>query len=566
MLFFRKKIRSDYQAVLLLIISLILLFIIAYPFFILILKSFGIGNYNMGDFSVDSYVKVLKDPQLFSSLSNTLIISAGVTILTFLVGGSLAWLVTRTDFKHKRMVKSLVFLTFTIPAYVLGISWLEIFARNGYLSRIYNSLGLDYNINVYSVFSVIIVMSIHLYPLVFIALENAFKRLDNSLEDAAILSGASRTKVFFTITFPLVLPTVWSVGLFVFSRSMANFGVPALLLMPIYKETLTTGIYRSLNNLDLSSAASISMILVVISGLVFIIQYIFMRRKKFTTISSDTGKPKLIELGKKNNIITLIVFTVQFLTTVLPIIVLVITSFMKHWGLSIEMKNFTLRNYKVLFTSELSRTAFKNSLLFGATAALIAIIISAVIAYIINFRNRSVGKTLEFTASFPMVIPNIVMAIAAILAWNSGIINFYGTATIIVITYAALFLPVAMKQISGISENYERSLEQAARISGASSIRAAKDILFPFVFPAMKSSFILCVLIALREIPIALMLHAKGTETVGVLLFNMRSNSAGLEAVSTVATLVIAVSIIGRFIFVKSNKKKGIIENDTGKY
>ncbi len=551
-----KLIRSDFWTVLVLLLGVLLLLITFYPFFVLILKSFGVSNYQFSDINLKSYIGIFKDSQVVSALINTLSISIGITALTILIGASLAFLVTRTDFKHKKVVQTFVFLTFTIPAYVLGISWVEFFGRNGYLNRLFNSLGIEYTIKAYSMMAVVIVMSIHLYPLVFLALKTAFSRLDTSLEDAAILCGASRKRVFFTVTLPLVLPTIFSVGLFVFSRNMANFGVPALLIMPIYKETLTTMIYRELNNLNFSSSASISILLVVVSLVVFLVQQIVLRNKKYTTITSNTSKPKIIKLGKKGRLIGVVVLLFQLVTTLLPILVILVTSFMKRWGLALKAENFTLLNYKVLFSSALAQTALKNSLLFGLAASIVAIVISLFVAYITNFKHEKLGKTLEFFSSFPMVMPNIVMAIAAILAWNKGIFNFYGTSIIIILTYAALFLPISIKQISGLASSYDNSLEQAARVSGASSLRASKDILLPYISPAIRSSFVLCMLISFREIPIALMLHAPGTETVGVLLFSMRSNSSGLEATSTVASVVIFISLIGRLVLERNNKKK----------
>ncbi len=559
-----KNLRSDFQAVSLFILATFIFFLVAYPFLILALKSFGIKEFDFGGFNLSSYNAIFQNSQTFEALKNTLIIATGITLLSFLTGGSLAWLVARTDFKHKKAVRNTVFLTFTIPSYILGISWLEFFGNNGYLNRIFKLFGLEYTFKAYSITAVIIVMSIHLYPMVFLALSNALKNIDSSLENAAILSGASKTKVFFTVTLPLIMPSLWSVGLFVFSRSMANFGVPALLLMPLYKETLTTGIYRSLNDLDLSSAAAISMILVLCTAIIFMIQQVFTRKKKFTTISTNTEPPRLLELGKKGKWISIIVFTFQFVSTILPVGVLVLTSFMKRWGLPLELKNLTFMNYTTIFDSKIAHVAFRNSFLFGAVAAAIAIVISLLISYMGHFKNMKGSKLLEFIASVPMVIPNIVLAIGAILAWNRGLFNFYGKPTIIIITYTALFLPLVGKQLTGLVQNQEKSLEQAARVSGANSLQAARDILIPFVKPTIKSSWILCMLIALREIPISLMLYAAGTETVGVLLYSMRSNSSGLEATSTVAVLVILLSIIGRTIVKMINKpKKGLKLNDT---
>ncbi len=558
----RRGLRSDVWTVILFVLAFFVVAIIVYPFLVLVLKSVGIANYSTGEFTFDYYKKILDSDSTIRSLVNTLTISIGITMLTFFIGGSLAWLVTRSDFRYKKTVRYLVFLTFAIPSYILGISWLEFFGRNGYLNRLFNFLGMEYGIRGYSFFAVVFVMSIHLYPMVFLAMSHAFRTMDNSLEEAAIVSGASKTKVFFTITLPLVMPSMWAAGLFVFSRGMANFGVPALLLMPLYKQTLTTGIYSALNNLDFSSAAAISMVLVVLSALVFILQQVLVRKKRFTTISSTSSAPRLWRLGRHGTWIAVLVLTFQFLTTVLPVIVITTTSFLKRWGLPLEAKNFTLMNYVNLATDTVAVRAFRNSFLYGCSSALIAIVISLFIGYIVYIKRYRFGKVLEFIASAPMVIPNIVLAIGAIFAWNKGVLNFYGKASIIIITYTCLFLPIVSKQVVGIIQNQDTTLQDAARVSGASTIRAMRDILLPFLRSGMKSGWILCMLIALREIPISLMLYASGTETVGVLLFNMRSNSSGLEATSTVAVVVIALSLLGRSVVKKLNGSKGVmIEN-----
>jgi iron(III) transport system permease protein len=179
-----------------------------------------------------------------------------------------------------------------------------------------------------------------------------------------------------------------------------------------------------------------------------------------------------------------------------------------------------------------------------------------------KFRGR---KLIEFTASLPMSFPNTVMAISAIFAWNTVFFNIYNTAWIIIITYVVLFLPLVLKNITGLMQNQDFSTEGAARIAGASRLNSFKDILLPAIIPGIKSAFIVCMLIALKEIPISLMLHTKGTETVGVLLFNLRSNSKSYESTSTIAIIVIVISIVGRYFIEKDRKKKGVVNyEETG--
>jgi iron(III) transport system permease protein len=396
------------------------------------------------------------------------------------------------------------------------------------------------------------------------AISNALSKTDNSLEDAAVITGAHRFKAIMTITIPMITPAIFSIGLFVFSRSMANFGATALLLPPT-EETMTTRIYSSLSQLDMNTVAVMSIILVLFSGLVFLFQNIWLRKKKYTIESSQTSSPRLTKLKKWKKPIAILVILFQVLTTIFPVLVLFVSSFLKRWGLDLKLKNLTFQNYIDVFTNNTSLRAFRNSILYGLIAASISIVIGVTISYISSrtkFRGR---KLIEFTASLPMSFPNTVMAISAIFAWNTVFFNIYNTAWIIIITYVVLFLPLVLKNITGLMQNQDFSTEGAARIAGASRLNSFKDILLPAIIPGIKSAFIVCMLIALKEIPISLMLHTKGTETVGVLLFNLRSNSKSYESTSTIAIIVIVISIVGRYFIEKDRKKKGVVNyEETG--
>lgn len=542
--------RSRPETVILLLAGTLVLTFVLYPFIILILKSFGITTEG-GIFTIEAYKKVFHDQQTFIAFKNTIYTSIGVTLMTTFIGGGLAWIVIRTDFPYKKFVQRIIFLAFTIPSYILAISWIELSGRNGYIHKILTLIFniTDYKSKAYSLSAVILVMTLHLYPLVFMALCNALKKTDNTLENAAIMSGASRFKAVMTITIPLIIPSIFSVGLLVFSRTLANFGVAAALALPAGKETLSTRIYSALSNLDLTLAVVLSIILVLFSGIVFLTNNILIMKKRFITVTATSSAPKVIKLGKWKKPLILIVVLFQTLTTMVPLATIFISSFLKKWGLNPTISNLTLNNYKkIFFGEELAGRAFKNSIFYGIVAASIAVIIGVIVSYIANSRKVKGGKFLEFIASMPMAFPNIVMALAAILAWSNPPAKLYGTKWIIIITYTALFLPLAIKNISGLIQNQDTSLESAARMCGASKLKAIKDITLPLLKSGMKSGWMVCFLIALREIPISLMLYSYGNETIGVLLFNLRSDSGGIEMTSAIAVIVILLSIGGRLI------------------
>ncbi len=228
---------------------------------------------------------------------------------------------------------------------------------------------------------------------------------------------------------------------------------------------------------------------------------------------------------------------------------MLISSFLKRWGLPLELQYFTLNNYRELFVfGGKTSKAFANSITYGVVAASLALVIGGATSYFAHSAKTTRSKILEAIATWPMAFPNIVLAVAAILAWNRGPLRLYGTPWAIILTYMVLFIPIVMKQVTGLIQNHDKSLLYAARLSGASPFKSFITITLPILSPGLKSGFIICFLIALREIPISLMLYFSGQETVGILLFGMQSQEYGLEMTSALSILIIVLLILGNII------------------
>ncbi len=170
-----------------------------------------------------------------------------------------------------------------------------------------------------------------------------------------------------------------------------------------------------------------------------------------------------------------------------------------------------------------------------------------------------VTKIIETVASWPMAFHNIVPAVAAILAWNRPSLRLYGTHWVIIVTYMVLFTPIIMKQVSGILENHDESLSLAARVAGATPLKAFFTVTMPVLAPGLKCGCLLCFLIAFREIPISLMLYSSGQETRGVLLFGMQPQ--GLEMTSALAVIIIAMIFIGNLVIGMGKKKRKYVRS-----
>ncbi len=535
----------------------LVILLVFYPLSTLVLNSFGISTHSFQP-SLQAYITSINTPGNFSALVNTLYVGIFATFFATLFGGTLAWIVVRTDFKYKKFIKFNTFLTLCIPSYVYALAWIDIFRRNGKLDRTLSSFweDLNYQFDTYSLEAVIIIISINLYPIVFMAVSHALKNSNRSLEDAAILSGASRLRTTLTISLPLIAPTFLSIGLFVFSRAISNFSVPAFIAFPSGIEVLTTRILSALNNLDLSLASTISVFLLLTSLFIFYLHNYLLQNKRFTTISSASSVVPIIKITSNKLLLTVSVFLFHTITTILPFIALLVTSFAKRSSLPFNLDNLTLTNYLSLPEIPLAVRAFYNSITYGAIAGISAIIIAIGIIFV-SYKTKAYGhKKIEAIASLPMAAPGIVLGIAAILTWADSSFMIYGTPWIIIMTYIAMFIPIALKNLTGIVQNQDISLDYAARISGASPIRSFKDMTMPVLIPGIQAAMLLSLIIAMREIPISLLLFSPGNETIGVLMFTAREDFGGAEMVAAISIIVVIFTVLARIAIKKIAGKR----------
>lgn len=534
------------------LLSLTIITFIIYPPLVLFIKSFSKSATTI------ALVDIFRQKTTWIACKNSIITSITTTLLTIVIGGTLAWLEVKSDFRFKKAINRFSMIAFIIPPYILGLAWVQFFGRNGYWERILRMFftNYEYNFSYYSIWAVAIIMALHLYPLMYMSLKNALAQQEADVEKAAHLSGASTLQTLRTITLPLISPSIAATGLLIFSRTMANFTLPALLALPARKEFLTTLVYSAISDLNIAVAAAISFFLVAISTLLFWSQHtISGKGKKYSKNGVNKGN-SMIELKKSRLVVYPLFFIFMGISVIVPITVMCISSFLKRWGLPLQLKYFTLHNYKELLRLDGNAIlAFRNSIVYGVVAASFALIIGGTTAYIAHTSKTIQSKVLETIATWPMAFPNIVLAVAAILAFNRWPLKLYGTPWAIIFTYMVLFIPIVMKQVTGLIQNYDNTLLLASRLSGASPFQSFITITLPLLKPGLQSGFIICFLIALREIPISLMLYFSGQETVGVLLFGMQSQSYGLEMTSALSMIIIALLIGGNVLIKRINRK-----------
>lgn len=554
---FIHKINANFniKSVVLILTIFTVAFLVMYPILVLIGHSFGI-SFNGIEISLDSYKNLFLNGEVHLAVKNTLYIGFFITLFAGLLGGGLAFLVIKTDILCKKLIEKLTFATFVIPSYIMAIAWIEILGHNGFFTRfLYKFFNCKNPFEIYSLKGIIFVMVLHLYPLVFVNISNALKNIDSNLEKAGFISGASSKKVINTIIIPIIMPSILSILLFVFSKSIACFGVATVLGLPARKYVVTTYIFSSLSSLDIGSAVSLSVLLLIISGILFMLNNKYLKSKEYSSTNIVNDDLHIYSLGRFKIPITIIVLFFLFLTSFMPIIMIIISSFLKKWSIPFTFKNMTLNNYySILFEERMAIRAIKNSFIYGLISASIACVIGMIISYISNRTETKCKKIVEFLSSLPMAIPETVLAVAAIFAWKNEPLKLYGTPWIIIVTYIGICLPMVVKNVNGLMIGFDPILEKASEINGATFVQTFKSIVIPMILPGIKAGFMMSMVFALREIPVSIMLYSRGYETIGVLIYNLRSDTGGLEVVSAIAVIVIIITTTGQ-LFIKKQKR-----------
>ena len=512
------------------------------------------------------YQEVLLEKATWKTIQNTIVITISSTLLTLVLGVGLAFVMAYLNIRAKKWLQLLIFLPFLIPSYVATLAWVQFFGGNGPIQFLFNK-----SINLYSTGGIIFVLGLSHYPLVYLMSVEVLRRIPRELKDAASTSGASGRVVFRKVIFPMALPGIASGGILAFLSNIDNFGIPAFLGIPANIRVLSTYIYEQIIGYGpsaFSRAAVLSVILGVIALIGTLVQWAIIRKSNVSETAARDMEPRYFLSRGWRNLAELVLWIFLLLTTLVPLIVMASTSFIKAYGLSLSWENLSLKNYMyLLFEDAKTGAAIGNSITLALTTMLICMVIGTAIAYL-RFKKPSLFvKASEIIVTIPYALPGTVFALAIILMWLQPLPGvqpgIYGTIWILLIAYITRFTVLQMRGSLTAFSQIDPTMEEAARISGARAVAKWRSILFPLLMPGVLSGAALVFLTALTELTVSSLLWSSGSETIGVVIFSFEQ--AGYTTYSTAfSTLIVgAVLIIGiMFVLLEKIWKQKVIKSD----
>lgn len=524
-------------------LAIALLFVIvAYPMLWLVLAAFGIP----GPPTVEHLARVATRAQNFDSLVNTLQLAFGTGLLSIVFGVPLAWATARSDMPLRRSVHALVALSYITPPYLTALAYIILLGPDaGHFNRLLRwLLGLEgAPFNIFSMGGVIFVIGVHVFAFTYFLTYTALQSVDASLEESAQVLGARRWTVIRRINLPLVAPAITGGALLGAVDSLALFGPQAILGTPARIVFLPTRIYATIGGYPprWGEAAALSLVLVLLTVLGLAIQRGYLERRSYITVGGRGVRTGRTRLGGWRWVLLAFCGTVVFLSAVAPISVLAITSLSKTWIEPPTLANLTLAHFQAaLFTDQIAARGIANSFRLATGAALIAVSLGAAIAYL-DVRTTLKGRRLlDYLAILPLGLPGTVIAVGILLAFIRPPFSIYGTIWILLVAYVARFIPLATRSANATFRQIDPSLEEAARITGASWLTAIRRILLPLSRPGLFVAFLLVFIPAFGELSATILLYTGGTETIAIAIY--RLNDLGqLEVVSALAVFTIGV-------------------------
>ncbi|PSN06074.1 ABC transporter permease [Siccibacter turicensis] len=513
--------------------------------------------------SDSSLGRVLSNPTTWTALYNSLYTSGLGTLLSLLLGGLFAFCLALTNVRLKQMWVFLFMLPMMIPPQVTALSWLQLFGPS---SILLTSLGVAPSFGsanpLYSPEGIALLLGIQHAPLVFLALRTQLQCLPKEQIEAARLNGASLWRVFFDIVLPLCRTALWAGAAIAFVSALGNFGIPAMLGIPISYFVLPIQIYQSLSSFGpsmLSDVAALSVLMGVLAIAIVSLQDYFQRRHALPLIGM-AGRALDFQLGRWRLGVELLLGAVLFAILVAPLLALIATSLVPTLGVPLNGETLTFAAYQAMLESgSATWRALSNSMLLSVSAALVLMLLSLPLAWLlVRFPSRPL-RWLHSAIDIPYTLPGVVLAIACILLFARPLpiigISLSGTLLIIFFAYLARFLTVCLKPLHNSMLQLDPAMEEAASLAGANFSQRLRHIVLPLLAPAAFAGALLVFLTAVNELTVSALLWSAGKETLGVVIFNLDesgdkvlASAISVLVVALVALVMLLLSGLGRYL------------------
>lgn len=547
----KKLLQWDFWTLVTVIAIVIFGLFLIYPLFSLFASAFQ--DATTGHFSMENFTKFFERKYYYQSMTNSMWVTSCVTVLAIIMGTALAYAMTAFKVKGKNLLEICIIISLLSPPFIGAYSWILIGGRSGILTQwLYEVFHYQFP-SIYGFSGILLVLTLKLYPFIYLYVSGALKKIDASLGEAAESLGCSGVKKVVTVIVPLITPTILAGALMVFMNALADFGTPMLIgegynVMPvmIYSEFINEVGGQA------NFAAAMAAIMVLITSGIFLLQKYVVNRKSFEMSSLRPMQAKQLK-GSKNIFVHVAIYLLVAVSMI-PQLTVVYTSFLKTRG-AIFVPGFSFDSYITVFDN--LGTAITNTYLYSFIAIFFIVLLGMTVAYLTTRRKSWLTEIIDTLTMFPYIIPGSVLGITLLLAFNDEPLILSGSALIIIISLVIRRLPYTLRSSSAILYQISPSVEEASISLGASPIKTFFRITAVMMLPGVMSGAILSWITAINELSSSVILFTGSTKTMSVAIYTevIRASYGTAAALSTILTLTTVVAML---IFFKVSGSKNV--------
>lgn len=482
----RKKLMADPIMVttIVVLIAFLTLFIL-YPLAILLVDSVYGPETGL---TLSIFERIFQMPSFRKAITNTLKVGFTVGILSTIIGLLFAYVEVYVKIHTKftaRLFQVVSMLPVVSPPFVLSLSMIMLFGKAGIITRYLLKI---YDNSVYGFGGITIVQTLTFFPVCYMMLKGLLKNIDPSLEEAARDMGASRFKVFTSVTLPLILPGLGNAFLVTFIESIADFANP-MIIGGSY-DTLATTIYLQITGAyDKQGAAAMAVVLLSITMLMYLVQKYVLEKKTAATLTGKASRARMLIEDKSVTLPLTILCSLVALFVIMMYICVPLGACFNTWGYDFTL---TPKWFIRVFEKYKGLQAFRDSFLLSLASAPITALLSMIISYLVVKRNFKSKGFIEFVSMLAMAVPGTVLGVGYIRGFVNGVFGtgflsgIYGSAAILIIVFIVRSLPTGTR--SGISalRQIDKSIEESAYDMGADSFQVFMTVTLPLI----KDSFL----------------------------------------------------------------------------
>jgi len=528
-----------WSLVTLVVLGLYGLFLV-YPLLNLLAQS--VVDKSTGGITPAYFIRFFGKPYYFNTLLNSFKVTFCVTILAVALGLPLAYMFARYNIRGKNFLRILIILSSMSAPFIGAYSWILLLGRSGIITTfLRDSVGIQVP-SIYGFTGILVVLTLQLYSLIFLYVAGALKNVDNSLLEAAENLGCSGIRRFFLVIIPLITPTLFAGGLLVFMHALADFGTPILIGegFRTFPVTIFSEFISEMGGDD-GFAAAISVIAIVITTLIFLVQRYLSTRKTFTMNSLNKIHP-IEAKGFSRILIHLYAYGLVGLS-IMPQVYIFYTSFKKVNG-TVFVPGYSLESYTAAIN--MVGNTIANTIVIPGISLVVIVLLAALIAYL-SVRRKNIFTTIADSISMvPFIIPGSVVGITLLIAFNKPPVLLSGTLLIMVIGLVLRRLPYTIRSSVAVLQQIPLSIEEAAHSLGSSKMNTFLRITIPMMAAGIISGAILSWVTMIGELSTAILLYVGNTKTMTVEIYTqiIRGNYGIAAALSTILAVLTVISLL----------------------